>query len=98
MKVPLLLKLPARLIVPDDAVNVPALIVRPLKVTVLAPKVKAPPPAFVKLYEDPEIVPPVVSVLEVVVIWTEEFIVTAPVPKFKALEPVNMKLAAHVCG
>ena len=47
MNVPLLLKLPAMFVVPEVAVNVPALTVSPFKVISLAPKLSVPLPIFV---------------------------------------------------
>ena len=52
---------------PEVDVSVPALIVRLDKETLLLPRVNVPDPAFVKLYELPDIAPPIVRVLALTV-------------------------------
>ena len=83
VNVPLLEKLPARFRVPEVDTRVPPPIVRLFKVTGLAPKLKIPAPAFVKLRVPALIVPPIVSVPAFTVICRSAFNVTAPVPRLR---------------
>ena len=91
VKVLLLLKSPATLKVPDVEMREPEVIVSPLRVTAVLPKLKIPAPSFVKLFEAEENVPPIVSVLAETVTCLLLFMVTAPVPRFSVFEPVNIK-------
>ena len=59
----------------------------------LAPeRVSVPAPDLVRLKPDPLITPPTVKFPPLAVTVREAFSVTAPVPRFRSLVPVNVKL------
>ena len=93
VNVPLFKKLPAKLIVPEVEMSVPALIIKPLRVTALPPKLSEPDPAFVKLLVLSLIIPPTVSVPALTVICRSALNVTVPVPKLRFRLPTKMKSA-----
>ena len=98
MNVPLLLKLPAKLNVPEVEVRVPAFIVKLFNVTALLLKLSVPLPAFVKLKVLWFIVPPTVNVLALTVTCLLALNVTLPVPRFNALLPVKVKSPFQLCA
>ena len=77
--------------VPAEIVVLPVYVFAPVRVSV-------PPPAFVRPKPTPPMTPPTVSVLADTVTWREALIETAPVPRFRAFEPANVKSPLQVCG
>ena len=98
VKVLLLLKLPFKVKVLDVAVRIPALMVSPFKVIALLPKLSVPVPDLVRLYVPCEIIPPMVKAPVVVVILRFPFIVTMPIPRFKAFVPAKVKSPFKASG
>ena len=80
MNVPLLLKLPAKFVVPEDAVSVPALIVSPFKVISVAAKLSVPLPIFVS---EPVVAGIAPEIVRVFVVTSMDEVV--PADKVKAL-------------
>lgn len=96
---PFIVKVPVPMALALLKFNVPELRVIP-PVKVFAPlRVKIPVPVFVRL-NAPPITPPIVSAFVALFVVTELFAlrVTAPVPMFKGLVPVNVNAPPHDWG
>jgi len=72
--------------------KVPALKVTPPLKLLLPDNASVPAPALASVSPEPEMIPPTLKVLALTVTVLEAFIATAPVPIFKLLLPVKVKL------
>ena len=78
-------------VLPAPICNVPALMTVAPEYVLLLVKRSVPFPSLVSPKELPEMAPPTVKVLLLMVIWREAFMATDPLPVFRAFEPAKVK-------